>query len=266
MTSQADSVKCTICGSHDVKELITLSGDVRIMLCDHCQNAFTFPKPVIPDYSTEDFQAREGDTNKLTLLSDLPTEIQTSYTVQLSMIEKKLPKGAPVLEIGGGEGIFLDLVKKAGYDVELIEPSYTASQRAKKRGLDVHNDYFDNRTFDRKYALVCMGHVLEHIDDPLSTIKKIKNVLSPGGFILLTQTNVNGFMPRFQKKHWYAWVPDQHFTHFSLAGLKYLASQSDLVVSDYKYSRLVHGPSIYHKTLKYIPFLQDQIHILLQMT
>jgi 2-polyprenyl-3-methyl-5-hydroxy-6-metoxy-1,4-benzoquinol methylase len=182
------------------------------------------------------------------------------------MIEKKLAKSSAVLEIGGGEGIFLDMVKRAGYDVELIEPSYTASQRARKRGLNVHNDYFDNRAFDRKYALVCMGHVLEHIDDPLNTIKKIKDVLSPGGFILLTQTNVNGFMPRFQKEHWYAWVPDQHFTHFSLAGLKYLARQSDLVVSDYKYSRLVHGPSIYHKTLKYIPFLQDQIHILLQMT
>jgi 2-polyprenyl-3-methyl-5-hydroxy-6-metoxy-1,4-benzoquinol methylase len=235
------------------------------MFCNQCTNAFTFPKPTLPDYSVEDFQARQGDTGKLTLLTDLPDEIQTSYGSQLSMIQRKVPKGSAVLEIGGGEGIFLEMVKKAGYEVELIEPSFTASQRAKERGLKVHNDYFQNSSFDQKYSVVCMAHVLEHIDDPLSTISKVKTVLKPGGFILLTQTNFNGFMPKFQKTHWYAWVPDQHFTHFSLNGLKYLAKQSGMLVSDYKYSRLFHGPSIYHKAVRYIPFLQDQIHILLQM-
>ncbi|HMG93404.1 MAG TPA: class I SAM-dependent methyltransferase [Chryseolinea sp.] len=234
------------------------------MLCENCKNAFTYPKPVLPDYSKGDFQARAGDAKKLTLFEDLPIEIHESYNAQLELIQENLPKGSTVLEIGGGEGIFLELVKKRGFDVELIEPSVTAANRAKKRGLTVYNGYFKNNELKKKYSLICLGHVLEHIDDPLTAIDEMKESLVANGFILLTQTNFKGFMPWFLKKKWYAWVPDQHFSHFSLEGLKYLANRSSLTIKGYRYSRLVHGPSIYHTFLKYTPFLQDQIHILFQ--
>lgn len=256
---------CTVCHSPDAHEMIALFDKAKIMLCRSCKNAFTLPKPKLPDYSAEDFQAGQGDIDRLTHLEDLPEEIKTSYALQLKMVTKYIPKGSSVLEIGGGEGIFLDMLKKSGYDVELIEPSVSASQRAAKRGLNVQNDYFQNVSFNKKYSLICMAHVLEHVDDPLHAIDQIKQLLAPGGFILLAQTNFKGFMPWLLKADWYAWVPDQHFTHFSLAGLRFLARKSSLSVSTYKYSRLVHDPSIYHQTIKYIPFLQDQIHILLKM-
>ncbi|HLA58617.1 MAG TPA: class I SAM-dependent methyltransferase [Puia sp.] len=265
MSKQKLNIHCTICNSPDVDEMVFLSHNAKVMFCNNCKNAFTYPKPKLPDYSSEDFQAGKGEIEILARLEDLPDEIKKSYAIQLAMVDRNLPKGSAVLEIGGGEGIFLDMLKRIGYDVELIEPSVSASLRAKKRELKVQNDYFENKTFDRKYSLICMAHVLEHIDNPLNTINKIKTLLEPRGFILLTQSNFRGFMPFFLKNNWYAWVPDQHFTHFSLAGLRYLATRTSLSVSEYKYSRLVHGPSIYHQVLKYIPFLQDQIHILLQL-
>lgn len=264
MSEQGD-IACTVCSSADAQEMITLFDQSKIMLCKNCKNAFTRPKPKLHDYSSEDFQAGQGETDRLTHLEDLPEEIKISYGLQLAMITKNIPKGSTVLEIGGGEGIFLEMVKRQGYEVELIEPSVSASHRAAKRGLNVQNDYFQNVSFSKKYSLICMAHVLEHVDYPMNVIHQIKQLLTPNGFILLAQTNFRGFMPLLLKANWYAWVPDQHFTHFSLAGLKYLAKKSSLSVSTYQYSRLVHGSSIYHQTIKYIPFLQDQIHILLKM-
>jgi SAM-dependent methyltransferase len=258
-------IACTICNSGDTKELICLSDRAKIMLCGNCKNAFTYPRPVLPDYSKDDFQARNGDTQELTLFEDLPVEIHESYNTQLELIEENLPDGSTVLEIGGGEGIFLELVKSRGFDVELIEPSVTAANRAKKRGLTVYNGYFQNSLLKKKYSLICLGHVLEHIDNPIAAVDAMKESLVPNGFILLTQTNFKGFMPRFLKEKWYAWVPDQHFTHFSLDGLKYIAERSSLTIKGYRYSRLVHGPSIYHTLLKCTPFLQDQIHIIFQV-
>lgn len=256
---------CTICSSLEVKEMIAVSDKAKIMICRNCKNAFTYPKPEAPDYALEDFQAGKGDAHSITLFDQLPEEIKKSYHIQLEMIEKNIPKGSTVLEIGGGEGIFLEMLKKSGYEVELVEPSISAAQRAIKRGLKVQNTYLQNASFDRKYSLICMSHVLEHINDPIGVIKKVKNLLEPNGCILLAQTNFKGFMPRFLKANWYGWVPEEHFSHFSLSGLQYLAEKSSLSVSAYKYSRLVHGPSIYHKTLKFIPFVQDQIHMLLQL-
>src|SRR5258708_9158113 len=155
------------------------------------------------------------------------------------------------------------MVRDKGYQVELIEPSRTAAARAGERGLTVFNDYFQNIELKKRYSLICMAHVLEHIDDPMGTLTALRKMLKPGGFILLTQTNFKGLMPVVLKRHWYAWVPDQHFFHFSVQGIKFLAGKTDLEVVTYRYSRLVHGQSILNSGVRYIPRLQDQFHIML---
>lgn len=258
-----DHVVCTVCNSSAVRKSVVFESRT-IFYCRHCRNAFTFPKPVPPDYTEEDFQARNEDKEKLTSLSELPEEIRTSYRIQRSMILRKVKAGSSVLEIGGGEGIFLDLLRESGYETQLIEPSKTASKRAEKRGLNVHHGYFQEVKLEKKFDVLCLGHVLEHIDNPMFVMNTLKGYLKPKGFILLTQTNINGFMPRFLRDQWYGWVPDQHFTHFSLPGIKFLARQTGFNVADYRYSRLVHPPSIYQRAVKFIPILQDQIHVLLQ--
>lgn len=257
-------MKCTICGFENSKEIVAFNTGVKILLCKNCSNAYTYLKPQLPDYTNEDFHAKGMFKVKLTQLDDLPSEIQDSYQKQLRLISRCIPGNADILEIGGGEGIFLDLVKKSGFRVELLEPSVSAAARAKQRGLKVYNDYFQNINLEKKYDLVCMAHVLEHIDDPLNALEHIKKLLRPNGFLLLTQTNYKGFMPFLLKERWYAWVPDQHFSHFTMEGINYMANATQFKVVDYKYSRLYHGPSIYHSVIKYIPFLQDQIHVLLK--
>jgi len=256
---------CTICHSSNTREIISLPLAKHIYLCKNCHNAFTFPQPSLPDYKNEDFHANGLVTDKLTRFEELPEEIRTSYSIQLHLIEKYLKKDDLILEIGGGEGIFIDLLYKQGYSVEMTEPSLSASSRAIKRGFKVYNNYFQEAKFDSAYSLIIMAHVLEHIPDPLSIMEMLKLHLSSNGMVLLTQTNFNGFMPRFLKENWYAWVPEQHFSHFSIEGIRYIAENSNFEIVDYKYSRLYHGKSIYHQVLRYIPFLQDQIHVLLKL-
>lgn len=258
-------ISCIICSSLEVKEIITFESGVKIFDCKKCRNAFTYPKPKLPDYSKEDFHRNGLETNELTLFEHLPIEIQESYRIQKEMIVKHVPRGAHVLEVGGGEGLFLELLKNSGYNVELIEPSVTASIRAQKRGLNVYNDYLKNVKFPNKYSVICLAHVLEHIENPAQTMEALKNMLEPNGFVLLTQSNYKGFMPYLLKKSWYAWLPSQHFSHFTVSGIKYLAQSIGFKVVSYKHSRLVHWPSIYHKAVRFVPKLQDQIHVLLQL-
>jgi 2-polyprenyl-3-methyl-5-hydroxy-6-metoxy-1,4-benzoquinol methylase len=145
------------------------------------------------------------------------------------------------------------------------EPSIPAAARARSRGLKVYNDYFQVVKFDSTYALITMAHVLEHIEQPLKFLGGLEKLLKPNGYLMLTQTNFNGFMPRFLKENWYAWVPEQHYSHFSIDGIRYMADKLNFEVVAIKYSRLYHGKSIYHQLLRYVPWLQDQIHVLLQL-
>src|SRR5918994_4021499 len=105
MSQQASLINCTICNSPNSREMLCLSNNIKIMLCKNCENAFTYPRPKLPDYSAEDFQSRDGARDKLTSFKDLPDEIKKSYSIQLEMVEKNIPKGSRILEIGGGEGI-----------------------------------------------------------------------------------------------------------------------------------------------------------------
>src|SRR5688572_15860359 len=141
-------MECTICSSSDTKKKLTLESGKMIYECNHCTNAFTYPKPSIPDYASEDFHANGLATDKLLLFEDLPEEIQVSYNIQTQLIEEHVTKGEPILEIGGGEGILADRLLKRGHRIEMNEPSLTAASRARKKGIKVYNNYFQKTSFD----------------------------------------------------------------------------------------------------------------------
>lgn len=260
-----EKTTCPICNSSRTKEVVHLKNEKKVFACKNCGNAFTYPKPQIPDYENMDHHASDRINEKCELkyITDLYQEIQVSYKIQNKIIRKYLQKNSSILEIGGGEGIFLDTLKN-DYQVELAEPSKSAAQRASIRGIKVYNDYYQNLYLDNTYDLICMSHVLEHIDNPIETVNSLKKNIRNEGYILLTQTNYKGFMPLFLKENWYAWVPEHHFWHFSIEGMKYLANITGLKIIDYKYSRLYHGKSIYHEAMKFFPSLRDQFHILLK--
>src|SRR5258706_16149477 len=121
---QIDFMKCTICHSSITREIVSLKDGKLIYLCKNCHNAFTIPQPQLPDYQNEDFHANGLATDKLTEFAELPEEIRISYRIQLQLVERYFSKSDGILEIGGGEGIFLDLLHRKGFSVEMTEPSH----------------------------------------------------------------------------------------------------------------------------------------------
>jgi SAM-dependent methyltransferase len=221
-----------------------------IVHCSDCNIAFTFPPPVIPDYTDLDFHsaaAKSDDaTEKLTEVSDLPHDWKWMIAIQRKMAEHHLQKNKRILEIGCGEGILLAELSTLGFDVTGIEPSRSASRRAAQRGLKVLNGSFPETNPEGKFDLVIMSQVLEHIFDIETFIESLKSLTSAEN-LLFTQTNFRGLIPRFLGQQWYAWVPDQHYWHFTLKGLTKILSRHNFELVDYKYSSLVHPHNILYK-------------------
>ena len=244
------------------------SEDFQIIECVQCKIAFTNPPPVMPDYINMDFHSGENKDNadKLTYLNDLHQDWQMLIKLQIKMIEEQFNKNATILEIGCGEGILLDELRKAGFqNLEGIEPSRAGFHRAIKKGLNVSNLFFDGGVTDKYFNLVIMSHVFEHIEDPYPFLEKVKSVLNPGGAIMMTQTNFKAIMPRFLKDNWYAWAPDQHFWHFTPSGLKIMFNQNGLNTNKVNYCTLVHPKSRLNNLARKFPFLQDQFIIMAKM-
>jgi 2-polyprenyl-3-methyl-5-hydroxy-6-metoxy-1,4-benzoquinol methylase len=230
--------------------------------------AFTDPEPVMPIYKNMDFHqsAKEFEINydNLTEFNELHYDWRRLIEIQSSFIIKNLPEEANILEIGCGEGILLNELKKKGFSVTGVEPSKTAVIRSKKRNLNIIMGSFPGVKINESFDLVVLSQVLEHIPNLPTFICEIKKKI-PSGYLLLTQTNFKGLFPSILKAQWYGWVPEQHFWHFTLEGLTKYLGKFGFKRIGYKYSSLVHPHNFLYKVASLNGSWQDQFTVLYKL-
>ncbi len=137
-------------------------------------------------------------------------------------IISKLTKPGKVLEIGCSTGVILALLKKRGWQVEGIEISTKAAEIAKKRGIQVLVRDFMQVKIDGKFDLVILNHTLEHLENPMEVIKKVKSLLYPGGLLYIDVPNFGGFSAKLMGKNWPLLLPQEHLWHFTEKSLEIL--------------------------------------------
>jgi SAM-dependent methyltransferase len=97
-----------------------------------------------------------------------------------------LPPGSPILDIGCGDGLMFDRLAEIG-DVEGVEAD-GASVSANGRWADrIRVETFDE-SFDpgRRYALVLLLDVLEHLDNPVGCLRRGIDLLDRDGTLVIT--------------------------------------------------------------------------------
>lgn len=102
-----------------------------------------------------------------------------------------------LLDVGGGEGGFVRaFAQRAGVEACLLEPGAIAAQRARGLGVTVFErrvealDPAELGLFDA----VSFLDVLEHLETPIEALRRVRSVLRPGGYVLVSVPNV-GFWP-----------------------------------------------------------------------
>jgi 2-polyprenyl-3-methyl-5-hydroxy-6-metoxy-1,4-benzoquinol methylase len=240
-------MNCSFCNGKLVNHLN--AKDFKIIKCKNCGIALTEPQPILPKYELLDFhnESVSINNNRLKNLSDLPSMWQKLINFQVEMICNNVLIGGTVLEIGCGEGLLLEQISKRGYTVRGIEPSTTGAKRAALRGINVSTEYFKADMVLEKYDIVIMSHVLEHVESPNEILAGVVEILKPNGMLMLTQTNYKGLIASILKERWYAWVPDQHFWHFTIKGLALWLKKFEFVIKDKKYVSLVHPLNFKYK-------------------
>jgi 2-polyprenyl-3-methyl-5-hydroxy-6-metoxy-1,4-benzoquinol methylase len=242
----------------------------KIRACAACTNAWTDPAPGTIDYATANFHAHAvGATTARKSLADLPAQWRDSVVMQVSLLKKNLPAAARILEIGCGEGILLAELARAGFNVLGVEASETASAAARAAGLNVLTGYFPHSAARGPFDCIVISQVLEHLENPREILGEIAKLLAPDGRLLLVQTHWLGLMPQRYKEKWYAWVPDQHYWHFTPRGLEILAAPFGFTTETVEFSSLVHtredGTLNQFSTIALTtPAGGDQFHLLLR--
>jgi 2-polyprenyl-3-methyl-5-hydroxy-6-metoxy-1,4-benzoquinol methylase len=125
--------------------------------------------------------ATDPDGMKRDLLNE--REFSLSAVKEVTTYLANLKPGR-ILDIGCGPGWILSSLSE-NWDKHGIEISKFASDHASQFG-EIHNgtlvDYeFNGHPFD----VIHMYHVIEHIEDPVGALKKIFDMLAPGGKLIL---------------------------------------------------------------------------------
>ena len=88
------------------------------------------------------------------------------------------------LEIGGGPSPYVKLLQEGGYVYEGVEPSSWATLwMINNYHVTIQNTAFEDFIPEGLYGLVLAAHVLEHVKDIYIVMKKIYEVLEPGGYL-----------------------------------------------------------------------------------
>ncbi|MGB8492273.1 MAG: class I SAM-dependent methyltransferase [Bacteroidales bacterium] len=120
-----------------------------------------------------------------------------------------------LLDIGCGTGYFAGAMKKAGWDVEGIEPNRKARDFAASHfKINIYEPDATGSLAAASFDCITLWHVLEHFQDPFRYIGEIERLLKPGGICLAALPNKSSSDARYYGRFWAAWDVPRHLWHF----------------------------------------------------
>jgi len=104
---------------------------------------------------------------------------------------------------------------------------------AKKLGLEVIGGNLEAAEFpSRHFDAITMNHVIEHVPDPIGTLKECCRVLKPGGKLVVVTPNIDSLGRHVFDVAWLHWDPPRHLHIFSPHSLRAAAERAGLLVQE----------------------------------
>lgn len=198
------------------------------------------------------------------------------FKLLMKMVTKKrvkkfrhLIKDKDVLEIGSGTGEFLYHCKshkpKSVRGVEISE--YASAIAKEKYDVNISCSTIENFKAEKKYDVIFMFHVIEHVKEPQIVIDKCRTLLKEGGVLIMETPNCASFERKFYREYWAGWSVPFHTFIFSPKALTEILNRCGLKVNAVHYAAFSNTYSSLipflsrHRNLMLLPFLATQFVI-----
>ena len=226
-------MNCKLCGASDLP-LFYAQGDRRQFRFYRC------PRCRLVVYDT-----RAGVNQEKYVLSrvdpEAPTRQNRAHRQTYAFIRRHATPPGTLLDLGCGDGTVLWLARRDGWMVKGTE--LFAEQAALVRdtlGLDVEAaDITSYVGRPMAYDVVVLTHVLEHLPDPVGALRKICDLLKPGGVGVLEFPNIDAFDARLRRllerlrlhrRHYAAAYVPGHVQEFCRAAFSFAAERAGLAL------------------------------------
>ncbi|MHB8646649.1 MAG: class I SAM-dependent methyltransferase [Thermomicrobiales bacterium] len=130
---------------------------------------------------------------------DEVASLRQTYGRYLAKLVAHGARGGALLEIGCGNGFFLEEARARGYTtVRGIEPSVAATEQAEAtiRGAIIRDVLRPGLLEPEQFDVICAFQVLDHLPDPGAVLDECWKLLKPGGLMLCLNHNVAALSAR----------------------------------------------------------------------
>ncbi|HLY26164.1 MAG TPA: class I SAM-dependent methyltransferase [Aggregatilineales bacterium] len=240
--TQLEYVPCDLCGAIDAApylkvhdQIYHLPGEFQLVKCGYCELIYLNPRPdsasigaFYPDLDYHAFRPSSG------FKADLLKRRRES---EARSLVASLPAHPRILEIGCATGELLVTLRTMGAQVAGVEPNAAAVQVARDRhALDVQQGTLDEATFEPgQFDLVLMKYALEHVHSPLATLRRIRDLLKPGGQVVLWVPNAASLDSALFGKNWRGLDAPRHLYIFTPKTMRRLIQTAQLRLTKLSY-------------------------------
>lgn len=160
----------------------------RILRCQRC--GLIFSSPIFPPNKIANWYRQSSCTYS----SQVPYLVAT-YLKLHEEIKHLLPSRPKVLEIGCGNGYFLNALMDRGIsDVWGVEPgkNMVANAPPRLRNRIIVDVFKKNQFPPHSFDLICCFHTLDHVVAPLALVKLSYSLLKIGGVMIVVTHDTDG--------------------------------------------------------------------------
>ena len=156
--------------------------------------------------------------------------IAKKYTLhkKTKLINQFSKNGKTLLDIGCGTGEFLASAKKENWTVFGVEPNEQARTKAVSKKLNVVEKL--ENFGQQKFNIISLWHVMEHLPDLKDQIKKITNLLTEEGTLIIAVPNFKSNDAIHYKEYWAAYDTPRHLWHFSQHAISELFKEQNFKI------------------------------------
>jgi 2-polyprenyl-3-methyl-5-hydroxy-6-metoxy-1,4-benzoquinol methylase len=212
--------RCPACGCERFRTAYHRNG-YRLTRCRRCGLLLVNPQPSPSKTNAIYGEAYFAPRKPIGLHVDAPMQrfrLLAGQQRLAEVAESHRPPGR-LLDVGCGEGFFLDVAGRAGWDCSGVELSEFAADQARRKDLGtivqgtLRDAAFPSAFFD----VVTMFDVIEHLHDPIAELAEVHRVLRPGGLCLMLTPNVASVPARLMGRYWFEIKPPEHLYYYSMS-------------------------------------------------
>ena len=266
-----EAAHCNLCGSsrykflHEIPDLWLERFQTKgcFVICENCGLVYQHTQPVLGDDLYPDTYAVYQDSKDLFYQWGLKKRSQ--------WVIKYKPPGR-LLDIGAGRGDFITYMRdQLGWEVVGLEPNKKVAERTRREhNVEIIAATMEQAGFPEKaFDAITLWDVLEHLADPMVTLKEIKRILKPKGLLILRLPNYDSLDAKLFGKFWAGFDSPRHFYVFSKATIQKMLQTSGFMI--YKigsnigqYPNFVKSVQFYLTGKKVSPTLGNRILAILR--